>query len=207
MKVLIVDDHPIVVSGCRALLSADGIDMVAAGDAAEAGRLYAETAPDVAVIDINLPDESGFDLTRRLVAADPNARILVFSMNDDPIYAARALDCGALGYVSKNDDPEHFRRAIDEVAVGGSYLPPGMADKVAALRAAGAASPSPSEGLTVREVEILRLLAKGRSMSEIAGLVAVSYKTVAGQCASMRVKLGARTQMELVRIAVEQRLV
>lgn len=207
MKVLIVDDHPIVVSGCRALLLADGVDMVAAGDAAEGARLYAEAAPDVAVVDINLPDESGFDLTRRIVAADPAARILVFSMNDDPIYAARALECGALGYVSKNDDPEQFRRAIVEVAAGATYLPPGMADKVLALRAAGATVAPLLDALTPRELEILRLLAKGRSMSEIAGLVSVSYKTVAGQCASLRAKLGARTQMELVRIAVEHRLV
>lgn len=206
MKVLIVDDHPIVVSGCRALLAGDRVDIVSAATSAEGARLYATERPDVAVVDINLPDGSGFDLTRRILAEDAAARVLMFSMNDDPIYAARALECGALGYVSKNDDPEQFRRAIEEVAAGTISLAPDMADKVASLRSEGAAA-TPLDRLAAREVEILRWLAKGRSMSEIAGLVGVSYKTVAAQCASMRVKLGARTQMELVRIAVEHRLV
>lgn len=206
MKVLIVDDHPIVVSGCRALLAGDRVDIVSAATSAEGARLYATERPDVAVVDINLPDGSGFDLTRRILADDAAARVLMFSMNDDPIYAARALECGALGYVSKNDDPEQFLRAIEEVAAGTISLAPDMADKVASLRSEGAAA-TPLDRLAAREVEILRWLAKGRSMSEIAGLVGVSYKTVAAQCASMRVKLGARTQMELVRIAVEHRLV
>lgn len=206
MKVLIVDDHPIVVSGCRALLAADGVEIVSAGDGASGARAYAAERPEVAVIDINLPDISGFDLTRRILAEDGSARVLMFSMNDDPIYAARALECGALGYVSKNDDPEQFRRAIGEVAAGATSLAPDMADKVACLRAAGSVAPAQSK-LTARELEILRQLAKGRSMSEISGLVGVSYKTVAGECAGMRVKLGARTQAELVRIAVEFRLV
>lgn len=206
MKVLIVDDHPIVVSGCRALLAADGVDICSAGDGAEGARLYASERPDVAVIDINLPDISGFDLTRRILAEDAEARVLMFSMNDDAVYAARALECGALGYVSKNDDPEQFRRAIEDVAAGQTALAPEMAEKVACLRAAGGLAAT-ATSLTARELEILRLLAKGRAMSEISGLVGVSYKTVAAVCAAMRVKLGARTQMELVRIAVEQRLV
>lgn len=205
MKVLIVDDHPIVISGCRALLEeTDEITVHAASTAAEARRAIAGHAPDVVVVDINLPDVSGFELTRQILAEDAGARVLVFSMNDDPLYASQALSCGARGYISKNDDPAHFRAALMTVAAGDISLAPGMAERIAALPA-GPATTSPQ--LTSRELEILRLLAKGRSMSEIAGIVAVSYKTVAGQCAALRQKLNARTPVELVRIAIERKIV
>ena len=124
MKVLIVDDHPIVVSGCRALLAGEkDFEVMAASCAGDALRAWADHAPDIAVVDINLPDMSGFELTRQLVEADQNARVLVFSMNDDPIYAARALASGARGYLSKNDDPQRFREALETVAKGRSERP------------------------------------------------------------------------------------
>lgn len=206
MKVLIVDDHPIVVSGCRALFTeADAVTVLAASTAAEAGQAIAGEAPDVIVVDINLPDLSGFELTRRILAQDAGARVLVFSMNDDPIYAAQAISCGARGYISKNDDPAHFRKALMSVAAGEVSLAPGMAERIAALPTPPHEAAAPE--LSPRELEILRLLANGRSMSEIAGIIAVSYKTVAGQCAALRQKLNARTPVELVRIAMEKKIV
>lgn len=205
MKVLIVDDHPIVISGCRALLAEEGAcEIISAEHADAARRLYAEHMPDVAIIDINLPGTSGFDLTRQIIQQWPDARVLVFSMNDDAVYAAQALASGAKGYVSKNDDPDDFRKAIETVAAGGRWIAPQIADKVAFLQASDATA---GAELSARDSQILRFLINGRSMSEIAGLINVSYKTVASLCAAMRVKLGARTQAELVRIAVERRLV
>lgn len=205
MKVLIVDDHPIVVSGCRALFTdADAVTVLAASTAAEARHAIAGEAPDVIVIDINLPDLSGFELTRQILSENATARVLVFSMNDDPIYAAQAMSCGARGYISKNDDPAHFRQALMTVATGEISLAPRMAEHIAALPAPPTAG---GPELSPRELEILRLLANGRSMSEIAGIVAVSYKTVAGQCAALRQKLNARTPVELVRIAMEKKIV
>ena len=205
MSVLIVDDHPIVLSGARALLAeATEMRVLEARDAARAQELYAANHPKVAVIDINLPDISGFELARRLLIRDPDARIIMFSMNDDPMFAAQAIECGARGYVSKSDDPETFIAAIREVAKGGYSLPTEMAQKIAFLRiGAGEAAAS----LTAREREVLRLLAKGKSMSEIAALINVSYKTVATTCASLRSKFNARTPMQLIRIAVEQKIV
>jgi DNA-binding NarL/FixJ family response regulator len=205
VKVLIVDDHPIVLSGCRALLAEQsGVTMLEARDAASAQEVYAAHRPDVAVVDINLPDISGFELARRLLIRDPEARIVMFSMNDDPMFAAQAIECGAKGYVSKSDDPSAFLVAISEVAQGGHSLPTEMAQKIAFLRiGAGEAAAS----LTPREREVLRLLAKGKSMSEIAALINVSYKTVATTCASLRSKFNARTPMQLIRIAVEQKIV
>lgn len=205
MKVLIVDDHPLVLSGCRALLNdtAD-MEMVSAGDAATAHELYLAERPDVAVIDINLPDVSGFELARRILLSDPRARIMMFSMNDDSIFAAQAIETGAKGYFSKTDHPQDFLEAIRAVHRGGHSLAPEMAQKIAFLRV-GAGEGGAS--LTLREREVLRLLAKGKSMSEIAALINVSYKTVAVICSSLRARLSARTAMELIRIAVEQKIV
>jgi two-component system, NarL family, invasion response regulator UvrY len=203
VKILIVDDHPIVLSGCRALL-AEAPDMVMfeARDAATAMEVYDQHKPDIAVIDINLPDISGFELARRLQVRDPGARIIMFSMNDDPMFAAQAIEGGARGYVSKSDDPQAFLSAIREVHAGGHSLPQDMAQKIAFLRSAG-----DSVVLSSREREVLRLLAKGKSMSEIAALINVSYKTVATTCATLRAKFSARTPMQLIRIAVEQKIV
>jgi DNA-binding NarL/FixJ family response regulator len=203
VKVLIVDDHPIVLSGCRALL-AEAADMVMleARDATTAMDVYDKERPDISVIDINLPDISGFELARRLQIRDPDAPIIMFSMNDDPMFAAQAIEGGARGYVSKSDDPQAFLNAIREVYAGGHSLPKDMAQKIAFLRSAG-----DSVMLSSREREVLRLLAKGKSMSEIAALINVSYKTVATTCAALRAKFSARTPMQLIRIAVEQKIV
>jgi len=205
VKVLIVDDHPLVLSGCQALLNDAGdMEMIAAGDAATAQELYIAERPDVAVIDINLPDVSGFELARRILRADPKARIMMFSMNDDSMFAAQAIETGAKGYFSKTDHPQEFLAAIRAVHRGGHSLAPEMAQKIALLRVGigeGGAS------LTLREREVLRLLAKGKSMSEIAALINVSYKTVATICSSLRSRFNARTAMELIRIAVEQKIV
>jgi two-component system invasion response regulator UvrY len=203
VKVLIVDDHPIVLSGCRALL-AEAADMVMfeARDAATAMDVYDKEKPDISVIDINLPDISGFELARRLQVRDPAARIIMFSMNDDPMFAAQAIEGGARGYVSKSDDPQAVLNAIREVYAGGNSLPQDMAQKIAFLRSAG-----DSVVLSSREREVLRLLAKGKSMSEIAALINVSYKTIATTCAALRAKFSARTPMQLIRIAVEQKIV
>ncbi|WP_072377355.1 response regulator transcription factor [Hyphomicrobium sp. NDB2Meth4] len=203
MKVLIVDDHPIVLSGCRALLAeTDDMTMLEARTAAAAHDLFVGHKPDVCVIDINLPDVSGFELARRLLVREPRARIIMFSMNDDPMFAAQAIEGGAHGYISKSDDPSAFLTAIREVYAGGHWLPQDMAQKIAFLRNAG-----DQVALNSREREVLRLLARGKSMSEIAALINVSYKTVATTCSALRSKFNARTPMQLIRIAVEQKIV
>src|SRR5437667_6718958 len=106
MRVLIVDDHRIVASGCRALFADDPeIVIVEAPDAESGERVYCEARPDICVLDINLPTVSGFELARRILERDSSSRIIMFSMNDDPIFAARAIETGAKGYVSKSGDP------------------------------------------------------------------------------------------------------
>src|SRR5712691_6023807 len=155
MRILIVDDHPIVASGCRAVLAGEPeIVLLEASDAESGERVFATEHPDISVIDINLPTVSGFELARRILARAPSARIIMFSMNDDPVFAARAIEIGAKGYVSKSGDP--------------------------------------------RELEILRLLSTGKSLSEIAWLVHSSYKTIANTSSIIRQKLGLRSASELV---------
>jgi len=202
MRVLIVDDHPIVASGCRALLAAESeIVLLEASDAESGERIFAAERPDICVIDINLPTVSGFELVRRILVRDPSARIIMFSMNDDPIFAARAIEAGAKGYVSKSGDPCDLVEAIRHVGRGGTYLPTAMARSIAF--AGPSFAQSPLSKLTSREMEILRLLSAGKSLAEIAWLVHASYKTVANTASIMRQKLGVRTSVELVRLAIE----
>jgi two-component system, NarL family, invasion response regulator UvrY len=202
MRVLIVDDHPIVVSGCKALLGAEpAIEVIDASDGESGYSVYFTDHPDVAVIDINLPGVSGLELCRRILQRDPEARLVIFSMNDDPVFAARAIEAGAKGYIAKNDDPLLFADAVRRVAEGGSYLRPEMAREVAFIRV-GSGANSLSH-LNARELEILRLLAAGNTMSQIAHVLSVSYKTVANNCTALKHKLGARSAIDLVRIAVD----
>jgi two-component system invasion response regulator UvrY len=206
MRVLIVDDHPIVASGCRALFADDtDIVILEAADAEGGEQLFAAEHPDVCVLDINLPTVSGFELARRILARASSARIIMFSMNDDPIFAARAIEIGAKGYVSKAGDPCDLVAAIREVGNGGVYLPAAMARSVAF--AGPAFAQNPLSKLTSREIEILRLLSSGKSLSEIAWLVHSSYKTIANTSSIIRQKLGLRSASELVRFAIETRLV
>jgi two-component system, NarL family, invasion response regulator UvrY len=203
MRVLIVDDHPIVASGCRALLAGEGeILLLEASDAESGERAFANEHPDISVIDINLPTVSGFELARRILSRDAEARIIMFSMNDDPIFAARAIEIGAKGYVSKSGDPHDLVEAIRQVGKGGTYLPTAIARSIAF--AGPSFAQSPLSKLTPREMEILRLLGAGKSLSEIAWLVHSSYKTVANTSSIMRQKLGVRTSAELVRLAIER---
>ena len=125
----------------------------------------------------------------------------MFSMNDDPVFAVRAIEVGAKGYVSKTGDPQDLVEAIHEVAKGGVYLPPAIARSIAF--AGPSFAQSPLSKLTSREMEILRLLSAGKSLSEIAWLIHSSYKTVANTSSIMRHKLGVRTSAELVRLAIE----
>jgi DNA-binding NarL/FixJ family response regulator len=202
MRVLIVDDHRIVASGCRALFADDPeIDIVEASDAESGERMFGEQHPDICVLDINLPTVSGFELARRLLVRDAAARIIMFSMNDDPVFAARAIEVGAKGFVSKAGDPQDLVDAIREVAKGGVYLPAAIAQSIAFGGPSFARSPLTK--LTAREMEILRLLSAGKCLSEIAWMIHSSYKTVANTSSIMRHKLGVRTSAELVRLAIE----
>jgi DNA-binding NarL/FixJ family response regulator len=201
LRVLIVDDHPIVIAGCKALLAAElAIEVLEAADWESGYSAYFAARPDVAVIDLNLPGLSGLELCRRILRRDAEARVMIFSMNDDPVFAARAIEAGAKGYIAKNDDPLLFVDAVRRIADGGVYLRPEMAREVAFIRSGPGASPL--SALNAREREIIRLLASGKTMAQIAHVLNVSYKTVANNCTLLKHKLGARSAMDLMRLAV-----
>jgi two-component system invasion response regulator UvrY len=205
LRVLIIDDHPIVVSGCKALLEVEAaIEVIDAADGKSGYSAYFAHRPDVAVIDLNLPGVSGIELCRRILQRAPEARLLIFSMNEDPFFAARAIEAGAKGYIAKSDDPLLFVGAVRQVAGGGVYLHPDMARDVAFNRAGSYAGPLGA--LNARELEILRLYACGNTMMRIADILNVSYKTAANNCTTLKQKLGVRGAAELVRIAVDANL-
>ena len=205
LRVLIVDDHPIVVSGCRALLEGEGgVEVFEAADGKAGFAAFFARKADVAVIDLNLPGYSGLELVRRILIREPGARLMIFTMNDDPAIAARAIETGAKGFFAKNDDPSLFAGAVRTVAAGGVYLRAEMARQVAFLRAGAAANRIAS--LSPRELEILRLIAAGRTMGQIADALNVSYKTIANNVTQLKQKLGARSAMDLMRIAIDARV-
>jgi two-component system invasion response regulator UvrY len=200
--VLIVDDHPVVLSGCRAIVQQDrSIRMVEATDADTGYAAFLQHRPDVCVIDINLPGRSGFDLGRRILQHDPGARLIYFSMNDDPAFAMKAIEAGAKGYLSKTDDPQELLAAIRDVRAGGVYLAAPMARKMAFRHAAS--HESLLSKLTPREIEILRLISRGKTLAEIAGTLGASYKTIANTVTLMKRRFAARTTVDLARIATE----
>ncbi|HET7885085.1 MAG TPA: response regulator transcription factor [Bradyrhizobium sp.] len=203
-KVLIVDDHPVVVSGCRSLFVSDASVKIEGAGNAKAGLLaFQESKPDITVIDIKLPDVSGFELMRQIRKEDPDARIIMFSMNDDPAFVVRAVEMGAQGYLSKSDDPRLFVKAVLKVAAGENYISPHLAE---AVTFASAAKASPANKMTTRELEILTLLRRGDKIAEIADALGISYKTVANSTSLLKQKLGAKSHSDLIRMAVEMNL-
>jgi two-component system, NarL family, invasion response regulator UvrY len=201
MKVLIVDDHPIVRSGLRRLLAAD--QTIAAAEAAtgqEAIASFREAPPDLVILDLNLPGMGGLEVLGRLKIENPNVRVLVISMYDNPAYVARVLKAGARGYVSKNAPPEHILDAVRRVAAGRVYIEHEMAQELAFESLTAAANPLSQ--LSPRDVEILRLLAEGNSLTEIAAAIGVSYKTVANHCSRLKARLATPRMADLIRLAI-----
>jgi DNA-binding NarL/FixJ family response regulator len=201
-KVLIVDDHPVVLSGCRSLFASDNtVKIEEATDAKSGHRAYLARKPDVTVIDIKLPDVSGFELMRRIRKDDPHARIIMFSMNDDPALVVHAIEMGAQGYVWKGDDPRMLVKAVRKVAAGDNFISPQLAEAVTFSGASIKANPASQ--VTARELEILRLLGRGDKIAEVANALEISYKTVANTTSLLKQKLGAKSHTDLIRIAVE----
>jgi two-component system, NarL family, invasion response regulator UvrY len=201
VNVLIVDDHPIVMAGCKLLMAGEpDVNLIGAADAKAALALFESHKPEVVVLDLSIPGTSPTTLMRQLLSSDPDARILIFTMNDDPLLAAQMLDQGAKGFVSKCEDPTCIVTAIREVASHRYYISPMLAQKIATLRINPSEQVTPA--VTARERDILSLLATGKSMAEIAATVDLSYKTVSTTCKRLRGRFEARTTVELVRIAM-----
>jgi two-component system, NarL family, invasion response regulator UvrY len=205
INVLLVDDHAIVREGYQALLSKQaGMEVIAeSADGNQAYLLYKRHEPDVTIMDISMPGHSGIETIHRIRQRNPVAKILVFTMHQNPRFAEQALKAGALGYVTKSSSPEVLLHAIREVNAGRSVLSPDIA-QVLALEKTGAHI---QEALTPREFEILRLLAIAKSKEEIANTLNISPKTVANCHYLIKSKLGVSSDIELAHCAIRMKII
>ncbi|WP_029009940.1 response regulator [Azospirillum halopraeferens] len=203
-RVLLIDDHPMVLQGCRrVLLDADVDDVLEASNAVAGYRLYRRHRPEMAIIDLALQGNglAGLSLIHRIRLHDSRTPILVFSMHGDAVIVSRALEAGANGYLLKDTAPEDFLAAVHAVRRGRPYLSHQLAVQVAML---GSRSRESSLGtVTPRELQTLALIADGKSYGQIADELGVSYKTVANTCSQLKVKLGAHNLPELIRMSIE----
>jgi two-component system invasion response regulator UvrY len=197
ITVLLVDDHAVVREGYRRLLERDAQILVVgeAADAAEVLRLDTELKPDVIVLDIALPGVSGIEILRRVLALRPDACVLMFSMYEDGIYAARAIHAGARGYVSKASAPDLLVAAVRAVADGQRYLSPDV--KMAIAQQSSQANEL-AAALSTRELEVLRLLTQGYGVEEIGERLGLSPKTAANHQSAIKQKLGVNSALQLI---------
>ncbi len=201
VTVLLVDDHAVVREGYRRLLERVG-DIVVIGEAADAATahsLFCCLDPQIVVMDITLPGTSGIEAMRRMLAYKPGTRVLIFSMHEDAIFARRALQAGAFGYVTKASAPKVLVEAVHSIACGKKYLSGEIAQKLA-LRDV-AVDQAAADGLSAREFEVLRLLVQGESIKEIAQSMGLNPKTVANHQSAIKQKLGADTAIQLLKKA------
>lgn len=202
IRVLLVDDHEVVRAGFRHILEeAPGIEIIGeAGGGREACARCAEWGPDVVLLDLSLPDLTGLEAIRRILARRPDTRVLVLSMYEEPVFAEQALAAGARGYVTKAASPEVLVEGLGAVTAGRLYLEPALDRKMAERQ--GAATASGIDELSPREFEIFRLLAEGRTTPEIAEALCIGYKTAANHSTRLRAKLGVTSAAELARLAL-----
>jgi|BEDMetMinimDraft_2_1075160.scaffolds.fasta_scaffold01328_2 two-component system invasion response regulator UvrY len=200
---LLIEDHPIVREGCRRLLAGAAFTVSEAGSGEEGLALNRSLAPRFIVLDLNLPDLPGFSALSRLRAENGAAAILVFSMYEERAFVRKALEGGALGYVSKADDPACLLEGLETIGRGERYLAPRLARKLA-LSALGGEEDGLAR-LSARERELLALLAEGRTLAEIALHLGLSYRSAAHIAAQLRQKLNLRTQAALIKFAIETR--
>jgi two-component system, NarL family, response regulator NreC len=207
VRVLIVDDHAVVRAGLRLLLEAeDGLDPVGeAGTARDAVFQARSVKPDVILLDVVMPDQSGLDVLPTLLHEHPEAKVLVLSMQDDPQYVKQAFAAGASGYVLKEAADTEVVAAIREVAAGGRYVHPELGARLvfAETEAERRADEDP---LSDREREVLRLLALGHTNQEISKQLYISVRTAETHRAHIMQKLRLSSRAELVRYALEQGL-
>ncbi len=201
-KVMVVDDHPLFIDGVRAALAgAPDLDVVAeAHTLAEARRLAGEHTPDVVLMDLNLPDGSGIDGTRELLAAHPDLRILVITMSADDDAVVAAMRAGARGYVVKGAGRTDLLQAVGTVAAGGAVFSPAIAERLGSFFSGLAAQPGRElfPQLSEREREVLDLVARGYDNRRIARALFLSDKTVRNNVSTILTKLGAADRAEAV---------
>ncbi len=209
IKVMLADDHSIVRAGLRRIVE-DTEDMAVMGEASdgrEAIRLARIDPPDVAVVDISMPDLDGLEVTARLLTLYPELPILILTMHEEAQYVVRAFEAGAMGYITKKSAPEQLVTAIRKVYGGSRYLTEEAAESLALRVAKRSQGESLLDSLSTRELQVLRRLALGHTNREIAEAYCISVKTVDTYRYRLLKKLDLRNNAELSRFAMQNRLI
>jgi two-component system, NarL family, response regulator NreC len=202
-RILLADDHALVREGLGSLLKDEGFDVVgSASDGLEAVRLADALKPDVAVLDLGMPQMNGLDAARTILRSAPGTKIVILTMHTEAPYVIEALRAGAHGYVLKTQATVHLVQAIREVARGSTYLSPGISRTVVDAVLAG--GDAPRDPLTTREREVLQLIADGKSAKEIAAALDISVRTAEAHRAHIMEKLDIHETAGLVRYAIRQ---
>lgn len=207
IKIMLVDDHAVVRAGYQMLMkSSSNMEVVAEAESGEeACRLYTSHQPDVVVMDLSLPGIGGLEAIRRILARDPKAVILAFSMHEDVIFVEQALQAGARGYLTKSSAPELLLVAVEEVLKGNRYVDEKLQPLLEYEKSRG--SGTPLSDLSTREFEIFCMLAEGMNTSEIAKRLSISYKTVANYSTQIKSKLNAATSADIARLAIRYNII
>jgi len=207
LKVMLVDDHAVVRMGFKLLLQAcDDIDVVAEADSGEAAcQRIDEAMPDVVVMDLAMPGMGGMEAIKRLCAKNARMRILALSAHEDSSHPMRALQAGAMGYLSKRSAPEVLIDAIRAVAKGQRYVDAQIAQRIAVQAISG--DKSPVEKLSAREFEVFTQLARGQSVAQISDTLKLSGSTVGTHLYNIKQKLGLNNQAEMTLLAVRHGLI
>lgn len=212
IRVILADDHALVRQGFRRILE-DDPRIAVVGEAStglSAVQLARETKPDVAVMDLSMPELGGLEASAEILKDLPGTKILILSMHSDQAYVRKAFEIGAKGYLLKNAIEVDLTRAVLALAEGGAYMSPGISNIVIESLKAGSfedKSQDPYERLTLREKEVLQLIAQGKSNKEIAVLLSISVNTVAVHRAHVMETLGLHRTAELVLYAVKRGIV
>jgi two-component system, NarL family, invasion response regulator UvrY len=207
-KVLIVDDHEVVRDGVKKLLDEQpgAISCGEAGTGDEALRMALTDEWDAVVLDLSFAGKSGLEILKELKQIRPRLPVLVLTMHPEEQYARRAFKAGAAGFITKDSPRAELSKAIHRVLGGGRYLSPALAEKLIVDLERGVDRP-PDETLSDREFQVMRLIASGKTLSEIADLLSLSDKTISTYRARVMEKMGMRTNAELTHYAIQNKLV
>lgn len=202
ITILLVDDHAIVRMGFKMLIEAEeGIKVIGEAESGEiAIKLFQELKPDIIVMDITMPGIGGLEAIDRIMAKDKNTKILVLSAHEDSVHPKRALNAGAMGYLTKRSAAEELIKAIKSIHQGKRYLEPNIAQQMAITQLSGESNPV--EILSDREFEVFIALAKGKSTNEIADTLCLSPRTVGTHLYNIKQKLNANNSAEIALIAI-----
>jgi len=209
IKVLLADDHSIVRAGLRRIVEESGqMEVIAeAADGREAIDQVHKALPDVAVIDISMPGLDGLEVVSQLRVHYPELPILILTMHEEGQYVVRAIEAGAMGYLTKQSAPEQLVKAIRKVHSGSRYVTDAAAEALALRIARGAQGQSALDSLSMRELQVLRRLAMGHTNREIASAYHISIKTVDTYRSRLLKKLNLRNNADLSRFAIQNRLI